>query len=62
MQSHLWVKLVVAFAVVIVIASLIYNGTQLPMVAVIALCAIGALALAWGTLGRARPPVPAAAE
>ena len=48
-------------AVVIVIASLLYDGTQQPMVTVIALCAIGALALAWGTLGRERL-APAAAE
>jgi DHA1 family bicyclomycin/chloramphenicol resistance-like MFS transporter len=48
-------------AIVIVIASLLYDGTQQPMVTVIALCAVGALALAWGTLGRSRA-VPAAAE
>ena len=48
-------------AVVIVIASVLYDGTQQPMVTVITLCAIGALALAWGTLGR-RQLAPAAAE
>jgi DHA1 family bicyclomycin/chloramphenicol resistance-like MFS transporter len=41
-------------AIVITIASLLYDGTQLPMVSVIAICAVGALILAWGTLGRPR--------
>jgi DHA1 family bicyclomycin/chloramphenicol resistance-like MFS transporter len=45
----------------IVVASLLYDGTPQPMVAVIALCATGALILAWGTLGRERL-APAAAE
>jgi DHA1 family bicyclomycin/chloramphenicol resistance-like MFS transporter len=45
----------------IVVASLLYDGTPQPMVTVIALCATGALILAWGTLGRERL-APAAAE
>jgi DHA1 family bicyclomycin/chloramphenicol resistance-like MFS transporter len=45
----------------IVVASLFYDGTPRPMVTVIALCALGALSLAWGTLGR-RQLAPAAAE
>ena len=47
--------------VMIVVASLFFNGTALPMVAIIAACALGALALAWLTLGR-RQPMPQAAE
>ncbi len=39
-------------AIMIVVASLLYDGTPQPMVTVIALCAVGALVLAWGTLGR----------
>ena len=45
----------------IVVASLLYDGTPQPMVTVIALCSVGALILAWGTLGRERL-APAAAE
>jgi MFS transporter, DHA1 family, multidrug resistance protein len=46
--------------VAIVIMSLFFDGTTLPMVAAIALCALAALGFAWATLGRARPaPQPA---
>jgi DHA1 family bicyclomycin/chloramphenicol resistance-like MFS transporter len=41
--------------VMIVIVSLFYDGTARPMVATIALCAIGALALSIATLGLRRP-------
>jgi DHA1 family bicyclomycin/chloramphenicol resistance-like MFS transporter len=44
----------------IVIVSLCFNGTALPMVAVIALCAAGALILSLAALGRGRlAPQPA---
>jgi len=47
--------------VMITLASLVFNGTPLPMVAMIALAAVGALALTIVTLGR-RQPAPQAAE
>ena len=47
--------------VMIVIVSVFFDGTALPMVAAIALCAVGALILSWFTLGR-RSALPAAAE
>ena len=46
-------------AIVIVIVSVFFDGTQQPMVTVIALCAMGALALAWRHARRgdkSRPP------
>jgi DHA1 family bicyclomycin/chloramphenicol resistance-like MFS transporter len=48
-------------AIVIVVASVLYDGTPQPMVTIIALCSVGALILAWGTLGR-REVAPAPAE
>jgi DHA1 family bicyclomycin/chloramphenicol resistance-like MFS transporter len=46
--------------IMIVIVSLVFDGTALPMVATIALCAAGALALCFVTLrGRERAPQPA---
>lgn len=45
----------------IVIISLFFDGTALPMVATIALCAVGALALSLATLRR-REPAPQPAE
>ncbi|MCB1498298.1 MAG: multidrug effflux MFS transporter [Bauldia sp.] len=48
-------------AVMISIASVIFDGTSLPMVGIIAACSLGALTLAVVTLGR-RTPAPAAAE
>jgi DHA1 family bicyclomycin/chloramphenicol resistance-like MFS transporter len=45
--------------VMIVLASVFFNGTALPMVTIIALCAVTALILAYLTLGRREPaPVP----
>lgn len=50
----------VAGGLVIVIVSYFFDGTTLPMVAAIALCALAALALAYGTLGfRVIAPQPA---
>ena len=50
----------IAGGLVIVIVSYFFDGTTLPMVAAIALCALAALALAYGTLGfRASAPQPA---
>ena len=46
-------------AVMIVIASLFFNGTALPMVTIIALCAIGALTLAKLTLTEKEIAAPA---
>jgi len=40
--------------IVIVIVSLLFDGTALPMVATIAVCATGAFALSRVTLGRRR--------
>jgi DHA1 family bicyclomycin/chloramphenicol resistance-like MFS transporter len=51
-----------AGAVMIVIVSVFFDGTALPMVAAIAACAIGALTLAWLTLGRSRPEAAAVAS
>ena len=42
----------VAGGALIVVVSLFFDGTTLPMVAIIALCGIGTLALTLGTLGR----------
>jgi DHA1 family bicyclomycin/chloramphenicol resistance-like MFS transporter len=42
--------------VMIVLASVFFNGTALPMVAIIALCAVGALILSYLTLVRRREP------
>ena len=50
-----------AGGIVIAIVSLFFDGTALPMVAAIALCAIGALTAALLTLGR-REFAPQAAE
>lgn len=50
----------VAGGVVIVIVSAFFDGTALPMVAAIALCSLGALALSVVTLGRT--PAPQSAE
>ena len=50
-----------AGGVTIALASLVFNGTPLPMVAAIALCSVGALVLAVATLGR-RELAPQAAE
>lgn len=47
--------------VMIIIVSLFFDGTQMPMVTAIALCAIGALVLSWLTLRR-RPEAPQLAE
>jgi DHA1 family bicyclomycin/chloramphenicol resistance-like MFS transporter len=46
----------------IVIVSAFFDGTALPMVAAIAACAVGALTLAWLTLGRSRPVAAAVAN
>ncbi|MDH7794091.1 MULTISPECIES: multidrug effflux MFS transporter [unclassified Beijerinckia] len=46
-------------AVVIVLASLSFNGTVLAMVAAIALCAIGTVILAWMSLGTRMVAAPA---
>jgi DHA1 family bicyclomycin/chloramphenicol resistance-like MFS transporter len=51
-----------AGAVMIVIVSAFFDGTALPMVAAIAACAVGALTLAWLTLGRSRPEAAAVAD
>lgn len=48
-------------AAMIALVSLFFDGTALPMVTAIALCAVGALVLAFLTLGR-RQPASAAAE
>jgi DHA1 family bicyclomycin/chloramphenicol resistance-like MFS transporter len=46
--------------VMIVVVSLFFNGTALPMVTMIALCALGAFVLSVGTLRRSRvAPLPA---
>jgi DHA1 family bicyclomycin/chloramphenicol resistance-like MFS transporter len=47
--------------IMIVVVSLFFDGTTLPMVTTIALCAVGALALGVVTLGR-REPAPRPAE
>ncbi len=52
----------VAGGVVIVLTSLFFNGTALPMVTTIMLCSLGALALSVLTLRAPREPVPQAAE
>ena len=44
----------------IVVTSKFFDGTALPMVTIIALCAAGALVLAWLTLGRRQPEAQAA--
>ena len=49
-------------AIMIVIASLVFDGTSLPMVAIIAACAVGAFVLSMLTLRRRAQPVPAPAE
>ncbi len=50
----------VAGGIMIVIVSLCFNGTALPMVAAIAVCAVGALILSLAALGRRRlAPQPA---
>jgi DHA1 family bicyclomycin/chloramphenicol resistance-like MFS transporter len=48
--------------VMIVLASVFFNGTALPMVSIIALCAVGALVLSYLTLIRRREPVPVPGE
>ncbi len=49
-------------AVMITIASLVFDGTSLPMVAIIAACSVGAFTLAMLTLRRRTQPVPEPAE
>jgi DHA1 family bicyclomycin/chloramphenicol resistance-like MFS transporter len=49
-------------AVMITIASLVFDGTSLPMVTIIAACAVGAFALAVLTLRRRAEPLPEPAE
>lgn len=51
-----------AGAVVISVASVFFDGTSLPMVAIIAVCATGAFVLAVLTLRRRAEPVPEPAE
>nr|AIA14583.1 drug resistance transporter, Bcr/CflA subfamily [uncultured bacterium] len=51
-----------AGAVVISVASVFFDGTSLPMVAIIAACAMGAFVLAVLTLRRRPQPAPAPAE
>jgi DHA1 family bicyclomycin/chloramphenicol resistance-like MFS transporter len=51
----------VAGGLVIVLMSLFFNGTALPMVSAIALCAVGALIASLATLNR-REFAPQAAE
>jgi DHA1 family bicyclomycin/chloramphenicol resistance-like MFS transporter len=46
-------------ALMIVVASVFFNGTALPMVTIIALCAAGALVLAWLTLSEKEIAAPA---
>ncbi len=46
-------------ALMIVVASIFFNGTALPMVTIIALCAAGALVLAWLTLSEKEIAAPA---
>lgn len=48
-------------ALMIVVTSLFFNGTALPMTATIAACSLGALLLAWLTLNKTEP-APEAAE
>jgi DHA1 family bicyclomycin/chloramphenicol resistance-like MFS transporter len=49
--------------VMIVVASVFFDGTVLPMVLIMAICAVAALALTGATLGRSgRAAMPAAAE
>ncbi len=48
--------------VMIVLASVFFNGTALPMVSIIALCAVGALVLSYLTLVRRREPAPVPGE
>jgi DHA1 family bicyclomycin/chloramphenicol resistance-like MFS transporter len=45
-------------AVMITVASLLFDGTSLPMVAIITACSIGAFALAMLTLRRRPAPAP----
>jgi DHA1 family bicyclomycin/chloramphenicol resistance-like MFS transporter len=52
----------VAGGVMITVVSLLFNGTVLPLAAVIAACSVGALALAFLTLIRGQQPVPAPGE
>jgi len=49
-------------AVMITIASLVFDGTSLPMVAIIAACSVGAFTLAMLTLRRKPQPAPEPAE
>jgi DHA1 family bicyclomycin/chloramphenicol resistance-like MFS transporter len=48
--------------VMIVLASVFFNGTALPMVSIIALCAAGALVLSYLTLVRRHEPAPVPGE
>ena len=52
----------IAGGVMITLVSVLFNGTVLPLAAVIAACSVGALVLAFLTLGRGEQPVPAPGE